>query len=112
MMLKRIFAVSLISICAGQAAQAQFVQSRRSVDAGKTSRVYTIFNCQTGIVQGASGTASHGSITTRDAKQNRCGNRTQSVMEVFYTPTSGYKGPDDVYIYWGGGRTTLHFNVK
>jgi hypothetical protein len=93
-------------------AQGQFVQPRRAIDGDVTTRIYNVFNCQTNIVSAVNGSAGRGTITTRNAKQNRCGNRGHDVVEVMYTPQRGYRGPDEADIFWGGGRTRIHLNVR
>ncbi|WP_199087723.1 hypothetical protein [Bosea sp. ASV33] len=83
-----------------------------NVKSGAASRVYNVFSCGRGIVGGVNGTASHGTITTRTARQNRCGRPDQEVTEVVYTSQPGYRGPDEAYVYWSGGRTRVSVNVR
>jgi hypothetical protein len=94
-------------------AQPRFDQPRRSVGADRETRIRTVFNCRNDVIGGVSGTAQHGTVTTRPGKQRRCGTSGRDVVEVFYRPQPGYRGPDDVQIYWGrGGRIYVHLNVR
>lgn len=79
---------------------------------GAATRVYNVFSCGRGIVGAVNGTASHGTITTRTAKQKRCGRPDQDVTEVLYTSAPGYHGPDEAFVYWSGGRTRVSVNVR
>lgn len=105
--------IAAVMAASGADAEGTFVQRRKSVDSGRETRVYNVFNCRTGITSGVSGTAGHGVVTARVGKQRRCGMTEADVMEVYYRPASGYRGPDDVHVYWGrGGRATVHLNVR
>ncbi|WNJ91728.1 hypothetical protein [Bosea sp. 685] len=111
-MIKAICALMLL-LAGTQLVQAQFVQSRRNVDAGKATVIYSFFNCQTDVIQAVSGTASHGSIRTREVTQYRCGNLTQRAVVVDYIPHPGYRGTDEAYLYWGGNaQSRVHLNVR
>lgn len=85
------------------------VESARS---GAATRIYNVFSCGRGIVDAVNGTASHGTITTRTAKQKRCGRPDQDVTEVVYTSASGYYDPDEAFVYWSGGLTRVSVNVR
>lgn len=111
-MIKAIYALMLL-LAGAQLAQAQFVQPRLNVNAGKATPIRSFFNCQTDAIQAVSGTASHGSISTRQVTQYRCGNRTQRAVVADYTPHPGYRGPDEAFIYWGGNaQIRVHLNVQ
>ncbi len=83
-----------------------------NVRPGAATRVYNVFSCGRGIVGAVNGTASHGTITIRTAKQTRCGRSNQDVTEVLYTSQSGYHGPDEAFVYWSGGQARVSVNVR
>jgi hypothetical protein len=101
-----------ILLISSESSLAQFERSRRTVPANNQSKIYFFWNCRNDIIQSVSGQAERGQITTQQTTQRRCGNRTQRVIEVVYTPPSGYKGPDDVYIYSGSGQMRVYLDVK
>lgn len=103
---------ALAFLTSAESSQAQFERSRRSVPANSQTQIYNFWNCRTDIIQSVTGQAERGRITTRETTQRRCGNRTQRVVQVMYTPPVGYKGPDDVYVYSGSGQTRIYLNVK
>lgn len=102
----------LIMLAEMQSAQAQYERSRRAVAADQPTRVLSVWNCFRGAVSGVSGQADRGRVTTRPSTQNRCGNRTQPVVEIFYVPPPGFRGPDDIYIYSAGGQNRVYVNVR
>lgn len=90
----------------------QFERARRSVPANSQTHIQSFWDCRNDIIQSVSGQAERGSVTTREAKEHRCGNRTQRTVQAIYTPPAGYRGPDDVYIDYGGFQIRLYLDVK
>jgi hypothetical protein len=103
---------ALAGLLAAESSVAQFERSRRSVPGNSQTRIYSYWNCRTGIIQAVNGEAEKGRITTRESTQNRCGNRTQPVIEVIYTPPANFRGEDDVYIHSGGGQKRIYLTVR
>jgi hypothetical protein len=103
---------ALAGLLAAESSVAQFERSRRSVAADRETLIYSYWNCQTGIISAVNGQAEKGRVTTRQSTQRRCGNRTQPVIEVIYTPAANFRGDDDVYIHSGSGQKRLYLTVK
>ena len=103
---------ALALLMSAESSLAQFERSRRSVQADNPAQIYNFWNCRNDIIQSVSGQAERGRISTRETTQHRCGNRTQRVVQVIYTPPMGYRGPDDVYLYVDGSQTRIYLNVR
>jgi hypothetical protein len=80
--------------------------------AGRPVVARVFFNCGVrGAYPNATGTASHGTVTTQDATRNRCGNRNHPVVLTVYTPNPGFRGTDRVILN-GGQRAWIDVVVR
>jgi hypothetical protein len=69
-----------------------------TAQSGKPTRIWSFWNCTPEGGLSASGAATNGTITTRNATQNRCGNPRHPVVEMIYTSRPGFKGTDEAWL--------------
>jgi hypothetical protein len=85
------------------------------IKSGVPTRVFTWFNCEArgGPGYGATGVARHGTISVREARQNRCGMTDYPVAELWYTSQAGFRGRDELFLFsqWGS-RTSKTVTVE
>ena len=61
-----------------------------------------MWNCRTHQPPlGAATRVTSGTVTQKSAKQNRCGNPSEPVVEFWYVSAPGFKGRDNVQIIGG-----------
>ena len=85
-------------------------QKAVTTSAGRPVVVRVFFNCVRGYPR-ATGSASNGTVTTRDSTRNRCGTPNHPVVETIYTPNPGFRGTDKVVLH-GGTRTWVDVIVR
>lgn len=86
----------------GAAAQLRIVE----VQSGKATVVRAFFNCSTHrLPASASGSATHGTVTTQYATGPYCFNEKEPVLLLLYEPEAGFIGADGVNIFLPGGQT-------
>jgi len=83
----------------------------QNIKTGMPTVVWNVWNCL-GHPLVVSGTAKNGSVTLREARQNRCGNPHQAVGQLVYTSAFGFKGTDHLTVYVGRQSVDVTLNVK
>jgi hypothetical protein len=79
------------------------VSAQQRIHVAQSGRPHILgvyFNCtnRRGLPS-PSGTAYNGTVTTRVATGNRCGNPQQPVVQMIYTSRPGFRGRDEVILY-------------
>ena len=97
--------VLLIGVAGSSPASAQ--QAVHVAQSGRPHILGVYFDC-TGRrgLPSPSGTAYNGTITTRVATGNRCGNPQQPVVQMIYTSRPGFRGRDEAIFYGDPPRRT------
>lgn len=86
-------------------------QDTKVTRAGQPVVVRVFYDCVKGRYPNAAGAASHGTVTSREARRNRCGSPNHPVVEAIYTPNPGFRGTDEVILY-GGSRARVKVVVQ
>src|SRR3954470_13498601 len=103
----------ILALSASASVESAMAQMQpRTTRSGQPVRVYSFWDCTRGNTPQASGSAAHGTVATREATQNRCGNPKQPVIELYYTPQAGFKGEDEVFVNRSGGHRGRRLSVK
>ncbi len=89
-------------------------EEHRSAKSGVETQIWTFWNCTLHTPGGAQGgSAEHGTVTTKEAAANRCGNANEPVRLVYYTSTPGFKGADTVtFGGLGNAGAIIHIDVR
>jgi hypothetical protein len=82
-----------------------------ATSAGKRVKVYVSFDCVKHRPRLVSYTANNGSLETVSSTADKCGNASEPVVELWYTPKAGFRGTDEVFIT-GGGRNRITVRVN
>jgi hypothetical protein len=77
-----------------QSAQARQVQ--KEAQSGKSTLLYTFFNCTSHRPSQQTAFVAHGMLTYRELTQNRCANADEPARQVWYTSNAGFVGADTV----------------
>jgi hypothetical protein len=100
-----VFAILLLALAGAEPAAAQ--QATRFAQSGRPLVLGVYFNCTSrGDLPSPSGAAQNGTITTRVATGNRCGNPQQPVVQMIYTSRPGFRGRDEAFLYGPMNRRT------
>jgi hypothetical protein len=90
------FSVLLLLAASSSPSLAQLANKTK---AGVPVRVYSMWNCVKEHEIHMSGTADHGTVTSKRGMQARCGKASHPVTEAWYTPEKGFRGVDRVTVY-------------
>jgi hypothetical protein len=92
---------------AGLASNPASAKGIHHAQSGQPKVLGVYFNCTPrGGLPSPSGAAHNGTITTRVATANRCGNPHQPVVQMIYTSRPGFTGRDQAHFYGSPPRVT------
>ena len=101
------FVMAFVLLGLADASPASAQQATRFAQSGRPLILGVYFNCTSrGGLPSPSGAAHNGTITTRVATGNRCGNPQQPVVQMIYTSRPGFRGRDEGFLYGPMNRRT------
>jgi len=105
-----VFAFAPEACFAGQAPEQNAGQV--TVKTGTSTVVRRWWNCKGDLPAVSSAAASHGSMALQVSSGNHCGKPNQPVLQLVYTPPSGFKGQDDGFFYYTRWSYRLSITVE